>query len=268
MTELLQVPAEAFAGMAAASLLCIAIPIAAAIFWKKKHKNTSLITLLAGAVTFTVFAMILEQLLHMVMLPVVSGSSVLYVIYGALAAGVFEETGRFVTFKLFLKKTTAGGDPDNAVMFGIGHGGTEAVLLIGVTMGLSYIPMCAMANSGMLTPEMIGDEATYETVVTQINLLAGYSFFDFMTMVLERVLAIAAHIAMSVFVFRAANDRKRLWMFPATILVHVLIDVPAAMFQVGVLPLWVAHIGLVVCDVIMVIAAVRIYKAMKAEMKQ
>jgi uncharacterized membrane protein YhfC len=48
----------------------------------------------------------------------------LYAVLGALLAGLFEETGRFIAFKFLLKKRT---DRKTAISYGIGHGGFEAI---------------------------------------------------------------------------------------------------------------------------------------------
>ena len=52
-------------------------------------------------------------------------------LYGGLMAGVFEETGRYVSFKWFLKKETRIQD---GLSYGIGHGGIEAMLIVGQCM--------------------------------------------------------------------------------------------------------------------------------------
>ena len=61
-----------------------------------------------GAGIFFLFAMVLEQMLHQLVLrspagPTLQGSVWLTGLYGGLAAGVFEEVGRFCAFKLVLR---------------------------------------------------------------------------------------------------------------------------------------------------------------------
>lgn len=96
--------AGTIAGMLISGLFCIIMPIALLIIFKLKNKEISLFPALIGAAMFFAFAMVLEQLLHLIMRPIVSGSVIAYSVYGALAAGVFEETGRFIGFKFLLKK--------------------------------------------------------------------------------------------------------------------------------------------------------------------
>ena len=77
-------------------------------------------------------AMLLEQLLHVLVIQLcglkAQSRPWLYYVYAALAAAVFEETGRLIAMKFWMKKWL---DFPNALMYGIGHGGVEAILLGG-----------------------------------------------------------------------------------------------------------------------------------------
>lgn len=249
----------------ASALFCLALPVGILICWKKKHSSASMLAMVAGGVTFFVWALVLESLLHQVMVPLVQDSVVMYVIYGALAAGTFEETGRFVTYKLFLKKTTAQGDPENAVMYGIGHGGIEAIILLSVNM-FSFAVMAIMINSGM--SELIFgelDEATLQIAVGQIGQYTLAEPLWYVLCCFERVGAVVVHIAFSVFVFAAASRKGKLWMYPASVVGHALVDVFAALYQKNIVPLAVVEIWLAVCAVVLGYLAVRVYKSMKKE---
>ena len=263
------VPAINVALLFISGLFCFLFPIALLVIWKIKNKSARLLAALAGAVTFFVWAMCLEQALHMVMLPFVQGSAALYTIYGALAAGVFEETGRFVTYKLFLKKTTAEGNPADAVMYGIGHGGIEAVMLLAFNF-LSYGAIAVMINEGQadaLLDLMMSAVPEEQAALAQAQLEAYFlnkpSFY--IIACAERVLAISLHIMLSVTVFAAAHDKKLLWLFPASILAHALFDTPVALYQVGICPMWLMYALLVVFLIALLPVTVKLYKRMKAD---
>ncbi|MBQ8194378.1 MAG: YhfC family intramembrane metalloprotease [Oscillospiraceae bacterium] len=263
------VPALNVALLFISGLFCLIFPIALLIVWKIKNRSAKLIAALAGAVTFFAWALCLEQALHMVMLPLVQGSAVLYTIYGALAAGVFEETGRFVTYKLFLRKTTAEGNPADAVMYGIGHGGIEAVMLLSVNL-LTYGMIAVMINAGMgetILGAMMASVPEEQTALAQAQ-LESYFLNEPIFYILgsvERVLAITLHIMLSVTVFAAAHDKKLLWLFPASILAHALFDTPVALYQVGVCPMWLMYALLVVFLIAMLPVTIKLYKKLKAE---
>ena len=95
----------AFGLMIAAGLI---LPTVLCIWWlKTRHeKFTSVLT---GAMTFLIFALVLESIVHSIVFMVFPGikdNVVAYMLYGALMAGIFEETGRFLAYKLVLKKRT------------------------------------------------------------------------------------------------------------------------------------------------------------------
>ena len=249
----------------AAGLFCTLMPVGLMVLWKLRHKDSKLIFALAGAATFVIWALFHEQALHMVVLPYVQNSVVLYTVYGCLAAGVFEETGRFVAYKLFLRKTTAEGNPENAVMFGIGHGGIESVLIIGVNM-ISFAAMAMMINAGqsdMIFGQL--DEATKQIAVGQIETFTLAEPLWYVINCIERMAAVVFHISLSVVVFEAACSKKRVWLYPAAILAHALFDVPAALYQTGVISLLVAEVLVVVSVVVVSVIVYRFYKSIKKE---
>lgn len=125
-------------------ILAILIPIAALIIFKLKNKDVKLRYFFIGAAAFVVFALILEQILHYFMLSTIQNSGIVfYTLYGALCAGIFEETGRFLAFKLFCKKEN---DPRASIMYGLGHGGVEAIVLVGITL-ISYAVTAVTVNA-------------------------------------------------------------------------------------------------------------------------
>lgn len=236
----------AIAFSAAVGLL---LPIALVLIWRKKTR-APLSAALVGAVVFFLFAMVLEQIFHRMVL--VPGGYVLthpwaYVLYGALAAGVFEETGRLVGFKLLLKKRTG---RETGVMYGLGHGGMEAILLCGLTM-TTYLVLAVQAGSGA----ELGDygEAVALIAATPAAMLAISG--------VERLIAICFHTALSVLVFQAAFRPGRLWLYPAAIGLHAGLDLFAAAYQVGMISnIYVVEILVALFTAAVCALAVRMYR--------
>ena len=241
------------------AILCTAIPIGAMIIIKVKNKEVKLSSFFIGSGVFIIFALILEQLLHSVMLPLISGSTAAYVIYGTLAAGVFEESGRFIAFKTVLKKA----DRKNAVMFGLGHGGTEAIILVGLTM-FSYAATAVMTNSlgleKMAELSSAGNAETAELLRIQLEALSSFGIANVLLNTLERLLAITFHTAASVMVFEAARVREKRFLYPLCILLHALLNVPAALYQRGVLTMGMIYPIMIVITAAVVFLAVRSYR--------
>lgn len=208
-------------------VLGFAVPICLAWWLVKKH-NASLRTILIGAATFIVFALVLETIVHQIVLKgpygaAIQGNTLYLAIYGGLMAGLFEETGRFLSMKYLLKKEPTTVKP--AVAYGIGHGGVEMILLFGFTM-ISYLAMAVMVKAGQ-TETLLGQvpaEAQGQIQATISN-LSDYSVGDWLTGPWERLSALILHLSLSVLVWAAVRKGgKWLWLFPAAILLHALVD--------------------------------------------
>ncbi len=219
--------------LGACGALAFIVPIAVTILYKIRHKSAWGVSAVIGAGTFIVFAMVLEQLLHKVMLPIVGNSTVLYILYGALAAGVFEETGRFLATKYLMRNRLS---TENAVLMGLGHGGIEAVALLGLTM-FAYAGMALYVNSVGLSEAVTklsgGDVLLADVVRAQLNAVKEYSALNALMSVYERFIAMVFHVCMSVWAYKAVTHKMR--FYPAAIAAHALLDVPAAMYQIKVI---------------------------------
>ena len=135
--------------MAVNALLGFAIPVFLC-WWAVKKHQAKLSTILIGAGTFVVFALVLESIVHQIVLKgpsgaVIQGKTLYYALYGGLMAGLFEETGRFLAMKFLLKKEPTETKP--GVSYGLGHGGVEMAIIFGLSM-ISTLTMAIMVNLG------------------------------------------------------------------------------------------------------------------------
>ena len=132
--------------------LMIAIPVIFFICWRRRHKDqTNISWLIAGAVGFLVSARVLELGVHYFCIladnPVsrfINGSTAVYVLYGTIMAGVFEECGRHIVLKYIMKKNRT---CENAVLYGIGHGGIEILAILLPTM-ITYLVIAVLFSQG------------------------------------------------------------------------------------------------------------------------
>jgi len=216
--------------MAVSAIIGFGLPIGL-FFGLRKRLNLQVVPMLVGAAVFMVFAETLEQLLHLIVLhPHADGTialrdsnPALYVVYGIFAAGIFEETGRFVGFTL-LKCRFRG--VRTAVSYGIGHGGIEAILLLGVSM-LADIGLSVVINAnphGQVAEALPHATLSALTETPPPMFLMGGG---------ERVLAIAIQLSLSILVWVAVTHKGRFWLYPLAIVLHATCDVPAAIAQTG-----------------------------------
>ena len=93
-------------------ILMIAVPVGFFLYWRRKHRpQTNFSYLVAGAIGFIVSARMLELGVHYLCIladnPVsrfINGSTIAYVLYGTVMAGVFEECGRHIVLRFIMKK--------------------------------------------------------------------------------------------------------------------------------------------------------------------
>ena len=247
------VPTANLIMMVVSALLGIAIPVFLA-WWAVKKNKANLPPILFGAAVFLVFALVLESMVHQVVLQgdrgaAIQGNILYYALYGGLMAGLFEETGRFLAMKFLLKKYPA--TPHAGVAYGLGHGGAEMLLLFGLSM-ISTFTMALMMNLGqtdLLTAQVPADAK--EQVIAQLDQIKNASAGTYLVGLWERFSALILQISLSILVWAAARKGgKWLWLFPAAILLHALVD--------GVAVILAKSAGMVAVELIILAMAIAV----------
>ena len=228
--------------MAVDAVLGFAIPICLSIYLIRKH-GARLSTILIGAGTFILFALVLESIMHQLVLKGPLGASIMdktirYAIYGGLAAGVFEETGRFLSMKFLMKKEPTA--PLPGIAYGTGHGGVEMLILFGITM-INNLVISTLINSGQtdILFSKVPDEAVAQ-LQTQLDQLQTIGVGALLIGLWERFSALILHLGLSLMVWTAVRKGGRwIWLFPAAIALHALVDAGAVMLHqsTGMVPL-------------------------------
>ena len=212
--------------MGLSALVNLALPVLLFLVIRKRF-GASGRAFWVGVGVFVLFALVLESMMHRLVLGSPTGEKIrnsvwLYAVYGGLAAGVFEETGRFLAMRHVLKKEWA--NDGNALMYGAGHGGVEAVVLVGLTM-ISNLVLSVMINTGALEGIMKSVPAeALSQVETQLKALVQTQPTDFLLGIVERLLAVTIQLSLSVLVWFAAVKKGRVWLYPLAILIHAVLD--------------------------------------------
>ena len=247
-------------------IIFLFVPVIIAIVWtvKKKERFT---TVLIGAATFIVFALILEKSIQNVLIfpaqmglpehaaaKFINARPVLWALFVGLFPGVFEETGRLVAFKTVLRKRK---NRETGISHGIGHGGIEVMFILGMTY-ITNIAYAVMINTGTYgnliaqvaaqAPEQV--EQGY-TVAAQ---LAAFSAGDLAIGVVERTFAFMFHTGASILVFYACKDKKKFWLYPLAILLHTLMDSIAGLNMAGVI-----NLSPVILEIIIAIFGIAVF---------
>ncbi len=145
-----------------------------------------------------------------------------------LTAALFEETARYIVLRWLAKGARQWRD---GLMFGAGHGGIEALLIIGVAT-VSTIVLLLTGDTIITQMQAAGAAAAQiQAVQTQIEAARALTPALMLAGVWERVIAVTAHIAMSLLVLQSvpnANGKSRGWWgYVAALGLHVALNAVA-----------------------------------------
>lgn len=240
-----------------ALILLVLLPFAVYFAFKKtSSKPLKLSYLFLGALGFLISSRVLEGLVHSYCLVqdnavsrFLNSNTLGYVLYGALMAGIFEECSRYLVMRFLLKKNRS---IENAVMYGIGHGGIEVlfVVLPSILMGLVISVYFSAGQYEAVFSALQINESTVQAALPVILAASRFGVGMLILTVLERIFAMVLHIALSVLVFEGVV-RSRISNLCLAISLHALVDVFAALYQRSVLPLWLTEI-LIFCSTVLV----------------
>lgn len=174
--------------------------------YKAGKKWNWLWPLLAGALSFGISQLLLRIPILQYGLPrfdwfllLPYRNPLLYGFLLAFTAGLFEETARWIGFRILGPNRRGFRD---GVVFGLGHGGVEAVWV--------FWMMAAQLQAGIQA--------------TPLGLALGFA---------ERAAAVCFHVGASVLVLYGVRKRKIRWLFLA-ILLHTLLDMTVVLGNIWI----------------------------------
>ena len=136
----------------------------------------------------------------------------------AVTAGLFEEVGRYVGYRLFMRR-----EPktwSKAVMFGLGHEGLESIVLVvgggPILMLLGAANLSAITITSLSAAQRQAALQLFATINAQPVWLPLLAFW-------QRFWSFPLQVMLSVIVLQVFLRHQRRWLFLA-ILLHALID--------------------------------------------
>ena len=239
-------------------LVIFGVPIGLGIAVNRKHKGSGY-AIMIGAFCFIVSAYVLEQILHGLVFtafPNIRDNIVVFCLYGCLTAGLFEETARLLGLRMLCRK-----DKSSAVGFayGVGHGGIEAILLAGLTMVNNLMVMYAI-NSGNTDSLLTGLEGDQITLAQeQLAQLAAVPATQWLAAGFERLCAIGLHLALSMLIWMVVTRRLPAWGYPAAIGLHAVSNLPAMLYQAGVIGVWPTELATLILVILVALLVRQLY---------
>ncbi len=202
-------------------LVCFLFPVFL-VLRLKKRANKLMIPIVAGIIGFFVMQI-------MIRIPIVSylqlsgaftGVNIfLFALVLGFTAALFETVGRLLTIKFIMRddnRFSAG------VAHGIGHGGIEAIILVGINY-ITLVVYAMMINNGSFQSLIdLGGEAGQSFIEVK-NVLLETNFSLYLLGGFERVVTIIIHIGLSVLTVFAFKTRKKIYVL-YVLIIHTLLD--------------------------------------------
>ena len=202
-------------------------------------RKASILAVLVGALVFLVFQLLtrvplLQVIGQMEWYQAMASSLPLLAIFLSATAALFEESGRYLAFRFVLKNKL---ETKNAVAYGVGHGGFEAIALVGLTY-INNLVIGLAINNGTFdqafapalgaSAEMIKNQ--FISLPSSVFALGG----------IERFLTILVHIGLSVLVYYAVRYRMpRFYLY--ALLAHTVLNFGAVMLSRALGGTWLAE---------------------------
>ncbi|MFT4297545.1 MAG: YhfC family glutamic-type intramembrane protease [Micropruina sp.] len=231
------VPVASIVGMTLTLLICLLLPLGGLVWIVTKRRGGVRVypqagrAFAAGMLTF-VASQVLTRIPLMAWLSGQSAPWAQWLLSGPAAsftAGLFEETGRLLVMLWLLRRFHRWID---GVSFGLGHGGIEAVLLVGLTQ-LSNLTLAFLINSGQTAALDQLPAATRDMV---LNALTGTPSLDFYLAGVERIAAIGLHVGLSVLILWGIVAGRRALAWVVAVLIHGVCNLAAVLLVTSGIP--------------------------------
>ena len=226
------VPVSTILACVVTLLICLVLPVIALIVCGVKHRKSGIVSAwFLGAAGFFVTQILIRVPILLVLqtqswfLAFAENHLFLYAFIPAFTAGLFELAGRWAAAKGMRKNLTV----HHSLAAGLGHGGIEAMLLIGTTY-INNLVYIAMINTGSFDA-VLAQTAALGVDVSQLELirqqLLTVSPAIFLLAGFERILAMTAHTAMSMLVCYGVAHKCTGKAMLACLVIHTFIDFTA-----------------------------------------
>lgn len=217
-----------------AILVGLVLPVTLAIFLKRKF-GISLFIFFIGIATFTVTQILLRTPLLQVLDVKTSifktgifSKTAASVFFLSITAGIFEECGRYISFKYILKEEKSFLTP---ISFGLGHGGIEAliVLIQGVIL-----------------------------LITNPTLVGNNLYFS----IIERFFSLFLHISLSIIVFVGVKRNIKYSLITA-ILLHGLVNYIVVYLAIATENIVISEIAMAFITIVYLIISIKLLNRYK-----
>ncbi len=209
--------------------ISLILPVLGCIVYGLKNKRKGIWTAwLLGAAGFVVFQLIIRipvlnvLSLNQGFLLLAQNHYILYSFILAFSAALFEVAGRFLAARIMNKKLTF----EKGVAAGLGHGGIEAMAIIGIMYvnNLIYIIMINSGSFDTVVAQTAALGADTSALLSVKDALVNSNALMFYMAGYERIVTMIAHTALSLLVCYFVSRKKDLRGIVICLGCHCLMD--------------------------------------------
>lgn len=193
-------------------LAVIALPLVVAYYVQRRYKpgwglfGIGAATFIASQILHIPFNLLIQQSGFLPEDMTVFSNLLVTGLFLGASAGFFEEGARYLTYRYWAKKARSW---RQGVMMGVGHGGIEAILLVGIG-GLANVLIFAIWQNGGMQDIVPPEQA--ELFQAQVDALFSTPLYLIPLGFFERVFAMTFHVAASLLVMQVfIQNRARYW---------------------------------------------------------
>lgn len=211
-------------------MIALILPVAILIVYALKNKGQGVVAAwFLGAAGFFVMQIIIRTPILSVLgmnkafNDFAADNYLVYVVILAFTAGLFEVVGRYAVAKLLKNKLSC----KMGIAAGLGHGGIEAMVLIGMTY-INNILYAFMINSGLMDTvieqsAVMGTDAVQQ-LNTVVDALVETPSYLFALAGYERLLTMICQVAMTLIVFHYVSKKQDVKGIGLCLVFHTLLD--------------------------------------------
>ncbi len=217
-------------GMATSVVFVVAYPLALAVV-AHRRLHVGWRYLAYGAIIFFIFQLATRvpavQLIQSAIGEPLRASPWLmwsWLVVLAVTAGLFEEVGRYIGFRVFMRREEK--TWSKAIMYGLGHGGLESIVLVGGLTLVGLINLWSIASGGLA--QLPEDQRAL--AAQQLQVLNSQPGWAALLSAWERLWTVPIQVAFSVVVLQVFRRGKLTWLLWA-VLGHAFVDLVAVALQ-------------------------------------
>lgn len=193
--------------------LSFVIPVVLIAVWKMRTR-ASLMPVLAGAVTYLVFAVVLQSVPDMIFLQLVHQNIWLQTLYTAVTTALLGGIGTYLAFRYFLTKYPG---CEAAVSYGLGYACLDciAVLGIGNIQNYTFAQMINRKQIDALLESVASDRAAVASYQALVKTLKNMDRMELILSGVEQLLFLFLQTALAILIFyavRKAGQIRYLWI--------------------------------------------------------